>query len=53
VLEVGPGYGATTDAAALAYHDGRFCGAASLTMLHHVPTVRTNPYGWAVIAHEA
>jgi hypothetical protein len=80
VLEGGPGYGATTDATALAYDDGRFSGAASLTMLHHVPTVdpselrwrpatvsaatagdgrferidvRTNPYGWAVIAHEA
>jgi hypothetical protein len=28
VLEVGPGYGATTDATALAYDDGRFSGAA-------------------------
>lgn len=77
VLEVGPGYGATTDvlcekvrrvtsveidhglaamlrerfaevpsveivdgdATALPYGDGRFTGAASFTMLHHVPTV--------------
>jgi len=77
VLEVGPGYGATTDvlseavphltsveiddelaamlrdrfadvpsveivngdATALPYDDGRFSGAASFTMLHHVPTV--------------
>jgi SAM-dependent methyltransferase len=77
VLEVGPGYGATTDvlsqkvahltsveiddelagmlrdrfaevssvevvngdATALDYDDGRFTGAASFTMLHHVPTV--------------
>ena len=76
VLEVGPGYGATTDvlsenvprltsveiddelaamlrqrfadvpsveivngdATSLAYGDGRFTGAASFTMLHHVPT---------------
>jgi ubiquinone/menaquinone biosynthesis C-methylase UbiE len=76
VLEVGPGYGATTDvlaesvpkltaveideelaamlverfasnpaveivnadATALDYPDGRFSGAASFTMLHHVPT---------------
>lgn len=153
VLEVGPGYGATTDvlsqkvahltsveiddelaamlrqrfakipsveivngdATALGYDDGRFTGAASFTMLHHVPTaalqdrlfsevarvlrpgaplvasdslgsdelaahhtddtynpvdpvslpdrlttagferidVRTNPYGWAVIAYKA
>jgi SAM-dependent methyltransferase len=77
VLEVGPGYGATTDvlsesvpkltaveidhdlaemltdrfagsgtvvivrgdATALEFPDGRFSGAASFTMLHHVPTV--------------
>jgi ubiquinone/menaquinone biosynthesis C-methylase UbiE len=77
VLEVGPGYGATTDvlsqkvsrltsveideelaemlrdrfadvpsveivngdATALTYDDGRFTGAASFTMLHHVPTI--------------
>jgi SAM-dependent methyltransferase len=77
VLEVGPGYGATTDvlsesapqltaveideelatmltmrfagnskvrivrgdATALDFPDGRFSGAASFTMLHHVPTV--------------
>jgi SAM-dependent methyltransferase len=77
VLEVGPGYGATTDvlsqkgahltsveiddelagmlrdrfaevpsveivngdATALDYDDGKFTGAASFTMLHHVPTV--------------
>ena len=77
VLEVGPGYGATTDvlcqkvprltsveiddelaamlrerfadtpsveivdgdATSLPYGDGRFSGAASFTMLHHVPTV--------------
>jgi SAM-dependent methyltransferase len=77
VLEVGPGYGATTDvlaesvskltaveidhdlaamltdrfrenrsvvvvrgdATALDFEDGRFSGAASFTMLHHVPTV--------------
>jgi ubiquinone/menaquinone biosynthesis C-methylase UbiE len=76
VLEVGPGYGATTDvlsesvprltsveiddelaamlrerfaqvpsveivngdATSLAFGDGRFTGAASFTMLHHVPT---------------
>jgi SAM-dependent methyltransferase len=77
VLEVGPGYGATTDvlgelvpkltaveidpdlaamlmdrfagkgsvsivrgdATALEFPDGRFSGAASFTMLHHVPTI--------------
>src|SRR4051794_12417619 len=77
VLEVGPGYGATTDvlsqkvphltsveiddelaamlrerfaevpsvdivngdATTLTYDDGRFTGAASFTMLHHVPTI--------------
>lgn len=77
VLEIGPGYGATTDvlvelvpkltaveidpnlaamlmdrvagkgsvsivkgdATALEFPDGRFSGAASFTMLHHVPTV--------------
>ena len=77
VLEVGPGYGATTDvlcqkvprltsveidetladklrdrfadvpsvvivtgdATALGFDDGRFTGAASFTMLHHVPTI--------------
>jgi SAM-dependent methyltransferase len=112
VLEVGPGYGATTDvlsmavpqvtaveideslaamlrerfadtptveivnadATSLAYPDEKFTGAACFTMLHHegdtynpvdpasLPDrltaagfervdVRTNPYGWAVIAH--
>jgi SAM-dependent methyltransferase len=121
VLEVGPGYGATTDvlshavprltsveidrelaamladrfadvpsveivnadATSLSYDDNRFSGAACFTMLHHVPTselhdrdtynpvdpatlcdrlsaagftdvdVRTNDYGWAVIARIA
>ncbi|MDT5335320.1 MAG: hypothetical protein QOD90_825 [Mycobacterium sp.] len=88
VLEVGPGYGATTDvlgqkvphltsveiddelvamlrerfaevpsveivngdATALAYDDGRFSGAASFTMLHHVPTTELQDRLFAEVA---
>jgi ubiquinone/menaquinone biosynthesis C-methylase UbiE len=88
VLEVGPGYGATTDvlaesvpkltaveidddlaamltdrfagnrsvaivrgnATALEFADGRFSGAASFTMLHHVPTVALQDRLFAEVA---
>ena len=88
VLEVGPGYGATTDvlaesvprltaveideelaamlvdrfasnpaveivnadATALDYPDGRFTGAASFTMLHHVPTAELQDRLFAEVA---
>jgi SAM-dependent methyltransferase len=88
VLEVGPGYGATTDvlsrsvprltsveiddalaamltdrfadvpsvqivhgdATALSYADGRFSGAACFTMLHHVPTAELQDRLFAEIA---
>ena len=88
VLEVGPGYGATTDvlgravprltsveiddelaamlidrfadlpsveivhgdATALEYTDGRFSGAACFTMLHHVPTAELQDRLFAEIA---
>ena len=88
VLEVGPGYGATTDvladsvprltaveiddelaamlterfagrpsvtivhgdATALDFPDGRFSGAASFTMLHHVPTVELQDRLFAEVA---
>jgi SAM-dependent methyltransferase len=88
VLEVGPGYGATTDvlanavpkltaveidaelaafltdrfasaanveivngdATALEFPDGRFSGAASFTMLHHVPTVELQDRLFAEVA---
>jgi ubiquinone/menaquinone biosynthesis C-methylase UbiE len=88
VLEVGPGYGATTDvlsrsvprltsveiddelasmlsdrfadmpsveivhgdATALTYADGRFSGAACFTMLHHVPTAELQDRLFAEIA---
>jgi ubiquinone/menaquinone biosynthesis C-methylase UbiE len=88
VLEVGPGYGATTDvlstavprltsveiddelaamltdryadvpsveivnadATSLPYADGRFTGAASFTMLHHVPTIELQNQLFAEIA---
>ena len=88
VLEVGPGYGATTDvlaeslpkltaveideelaamlterfastnsvtivrgdATALEFPDGRFSGATSFTMLHHVPTVELQDRLFAEVA---
>ncbi len=88
VLEVGPGYGATTDvlgaslpkltaveideelaamltdrfagsstvaivqgdATALEFPDGRFTGAASFTMLHHVPTAELQDRLFAEVA---
>jgi ubiquinone/menaquinone biosynthesis C-methylase UbiE len=88
VLEVGPGYGATTDvfadsvpkltaveidaelatmlrerfaskdsvtivegdASALEFPDGRFSGAASFTMLHHVPTAALQDRLFAEVA---
>ncbi len=88
LLEVGPGYGATTDvlgesvakltaveidadlarmlarrftgnravvivrgdATALGFPDGRFSGAASLTMLHHVPTTALQDRLFAEVA---
>ena len=88
VLEVGPGYGATTDVLAdtvprltaveiddelaamlvsrfaarphvtivcgdateLSFPDGRFSGAASFTMLHHVPTVELQDRLFASVA---